>query len=50
MCGRFAQDLNDEEFAELINISKITPVFKSRYNIAPSQKVLIRVFQKSLRL
>lgn len=41
MCGRFAQDLSDEELIELTNVSKITPVFKSRYNIAPSQKVLI---------
>ena len=39
MCGRFAQNLTDIEIMELTKISTITPVFKSRFNIAPSQKV-----------
>jgi hypothetical protein len=40
MCGRFTLKTSRAKIAELIGSSKSLPLFKPRYNIAPSQPVL----------
>jgi hypothetical protein len=41
MCGRFTLKTSRAKIAELIGNSKSLPLFEPRYNIAPSQPVLV---------
>ena len=51
MCGRFTQIADSKKLAEEFGIPIETiPPFKSRYNIAPLQPVLVAIKQKEIKL
>ena len=43
MCGRFTASFEFREIKLLFNLQRDIPLFAGRYNIAPSQEVLVIV-------